>query len=114
MLAGAAAANAAPFVVLGQAGADLDAAVAKAGGTVKKRLTAIDAVVAEGGAGFKAAVLKQAGVQDVAPSLTVNWLGGVKVEKAAVEAVDPPNNPPGTIDSRFNLQWGHSAIKAVD
>lgn len=115
MLTSSVAVSAASFVVLGKAGANLDAAVANAGGTIKKHLKAIDAVVADGGAGFKEAVAAQAGVEDVAPSLKVNWLSGVKVEKSAVsDAVDPPNNPPGSIDSRFNLQWGHTAIKAVD
>lgn len=114
MLTSSVAVSAASFVVLGQAGADLDAAVAKAGGTVKKRLSAIDAVVAEGSGNFRAAVEKQAGVQGVAKSITVDWTPGVRIAGDAVaEALDPPNNPPGSIDSRFNLQWGHTAVKAV-
>jgi subtilisin family serine protease len=115
MLTSSVAVSAASFVVLGRAGADLDAAVAKAGGTVTKRLSAIDAVVAEGNGNFRAAVAKQAGVQSVAKSIVVDWTPGVNVGADAVsEALDPPNNPPGSIDSRFNLQWGHTAVKAVD
>lgn len=106
--------SAASFVVLGKPGANLEAAVAAAGGTVKKKLTAIDAIVAEGGAGFRAAIEKQAGVQEVAPSLTVRWHAAPKTDATlAVDALDPPNNPPGSIDSRFNIQWGHTAVKAV-
>jgi subtilisin family serine protease len=115
LLSSSVAASAASFVVLGKAGADLDAAVAAAGGTVKKRLKGIDAVVAEGGAGFLAAVSKQAGVAEAAASRTVRWQSPVKPEaRIADDAVNPPNNPPGTVDPRFNLQWGHTAVKAVD
>ena len=115
MLTSSVAVSAASFIVMGSAGADLDAAVTKAGGTVKKRLTAIDAVVAEGGANFKAAVARQAGVQGAMPNLVIDWVRNEKVDAEAVsEAVNPPNNPPGSIDSRFNLQWGHTAVKAVD
>ena len=115
MLTSSMAVSAASFVVLGSAGADLDAAVAKAGGTVKKRLKGIDAVVAEGGAGFQASVAKQAGVDSAVPNIVVDFQPGVRVAGDPVtEAVNPPNNPPGSIDNRFNLQWGHTAVKAVD
>ena len=115
MLTSSVAVSAASFIVLGKPGGNLDAAVAKAGGTVTKRLKGIDAVVAEGGAGFQSAVAGQAGVDSAAPNLVIDWLGNEKVHGEAVsEAVDPPNNPPGSIDNRFNLQWGHTAIKAVD
>lgn len=107
-------ASAASFVVLGTPGANLDAAVAAAGGKVTKRLSAIDAVVAEGGSAFRSAIAAQSGVSGVAPSLTMRLKPQVKVHPEAItEAVDPPFNPPGTIDSRFNLQWGHTAVKAV-
>lgn len=108
------AAMASSFLVVGQAGADLNAAVAAAGGTVSKRLGAIGAVVAQGDARFKAAIASQKGVAQVLPNLTIRWQPkGVFSRDAMTEAVDPPNNPPGSIDSRFNLQWGHTAVGAV-
>jgi subtilisin family serine protease len=109
------AASAASFIVLGSQGANLEAAVKAAGGKVTNRLSAIDAVVADGDATFKAKIQRQQGVQSVTPNLTIRWLpSGQRSVEAVAEAVDPPNNPPGSIDSRFNLQWGHAAVKAVD
>jgi subtilisin family serine protease len=53
-------------------------------------------------------------VSRVAQDREINWLPQVdKVEFVDDSAVNPPNNPAG-IDSRFNLQWGHAAVKAVD
>ena len=109
------AASAASFIVLGTPGANLEAAVKAAGGKVTRSLAAIDAVVADGDAAFKSKIQRQQGVQSVAPNLTIRWLPSEKRSAEAVaEAVDPPNNPPGSIDSRFNLQWGHTAVRAVD
>lgn len=133
MLTSSVAVSGATFVVLGQPGADLKAAVTKAGGRVKKQLAGIDAIVAEGSGNFKTAIAAQPGVQQVAPSLRVDWLPpkssngkplvqafdlpttqpGKKGAKAGSDTLDPPNNPAGTIDPRFNLQWGHGAIKAT-
>jgi lantibiotic leader peptide-processing serine protease len=112
LLAAPAAATAASFVVMGAAGADLDAAVAKAGGTVAKRLTAIDAVVADGGDNFKNAVARQAGVDSVVPNIRVEALPDIKAE-AIADAATLPADPVGSTDSYFPLQWGHSAVKAV-
>jgi subtilisin family serine protease len=107
-------ASAESFVVLGDVGANLDAAVAAAGGTVTKRLKGIDAVVAQGGAGFLSAIASKSGVTGAAEDRQINWLPqSDKVEFVDDSAVNPPNNPPG-VDSRFNLQWGHTAVKAVD
>jgi subtilisin family serine protease len=114
LLSSSAMASAESFIVLGEAGANLDAAVAGAGGRVTKRLKGIDAVVAEGGAGFLSAIALKSGVSGAAQDRQINWLPRVDVvEFAEDNAVNPPNNPPG-IDSRFNLQWGHTAVKAVD
>jgi subtilisin family serine protease len=107
-------ASAESFIVLGEAGANLDAAVAAAGGTVKKRLRGIDAVVAEGGAGFLSAINTKTGVAGAAEDREINWLPRTeKVGFVDESAVNPPNNPPG-VDRFFNLQWGHAAVKAVD
>ena len=108
------AASAETFVVLGTPGANLNAAVTAAGGRIKKRLASIDVVVAEGGSGFRAAVGGKAGVAAVAADRKIKWIP--KGERAVfrdADVVNPPNNPAG-IDPRFNLQWGHTAIKAVD
>lgn len=108
--------HAASFIVMGGQGAKLDAAVAAAGGAVTKRIPALNAVIAEGGLNFQAAVESKTGVVQALPNLQMRWQPKVRVESASVvdEAVDPPFNPPGSIDSRFNLQWGHTAVKAVD
>ena len=105
-------ATAASFIV---SGSNLDAAVAAAGGTISKRLPAINAVVVEGSEAVRANLAGKKGVSRVLPNLSIRWLPKDRLAKAEVvgEAVDPPNNPPGTIDSRFNLQWGHTAVKAV-
>lgn len=112
LLAMPAAATAASYVVMGAPGADLDAAVAKAGGTVAKRLPAIDAVVADGGGNFKASVAKQAGVESVVPNIRVEALPDIKAE-AIADAVTPSADPAGPTDNYFPLQWGHTAVKAV-
>jgi len=105
-------ASAASFIVTGS---QLDAAVAAAGGTISKRLPAINAVVVEGSEAVRGKLAGKKGVTGVLPNLSIRWLPKDRIakEQAVVEAVDPPNNPPGTIDSRFNLQWGHTAVKAV-
>lgn len=114
LLSSSALASAETFVVLGEAGANLDAAVASAGGSVKKRLKGIDAVVAEGGAGFLSAITTKAGVSSAAQNRTIDWLPkNARVEFSDDSAVNPPNNPVG-VDRFFNLQWGHTAVKAVD
>lgn len=114
LLSTSAMASAESFIVLGEAGANLDAAVAAAGGTIKKRLKGIDAVVAEGGSNFLSAIGTQAGVSGAAQDREISWLPVTDtIEFFDETAVNPPNNPAG-IDSRFNLQWGHTAVKAVD
>ena len=107
-------ASAASYVVLGGSGANLEAAVAAAGGVVKKRLNGVDAVIAEGGVNFQAAVASRPGVTGVAEDRTIIWQPKTdRIELTDDSAVNPPNNGPG-VDPRFNLQWGHTAVKAVD
>lgn len=104
-------ASAASFIV---SGSNLDGAVAAAGGSISKRLPALGAVVVEGPASMKAALARQAGVLDVLPNLQRRFLQPRRIATEAVaEVVDPPFNPAGSIDSRFNLQWGHTAVRAV-
>lgn len=62
LVASPVAASAETFIVLGNSGANLDAAVASAGGQVKKRLPGIDAVIAEGGSNFLAAAKGKSGI----------------------------------------------------
>ena len=107
-------ASAESFIVLGNVGANLDAAVAAAGGTVTKRLKGIDAVVVEGSPGFFSAIILQPGVAEAAEDRVINWLPQTdRVELVDDSAVNPPNNP-ANVDRLFNLQWGHTAVKAVD
>lgn len=115
LLSSSAIASATSFVVLGETGANLDAAVVAAGGTIKKRLRGIDAVVAEGGTDFLSRIATKAGVASAAADVKIDWQPKDRnVEFSEDNAVNPPNNPPGTIDRFFNLQWGHTAVKAVD
>ena len=114
LLTSSAAGSAESYILLGSGSGDLAAAVANAGGRLVKRLPGVNAVVAEGSANFKSKAAGQSGVRSVVPNLRIDWLPGVKVAGEAVaEALDPPANPPGTIDPRFNLQWGHTAVQAV-
>lgn len=107
-------ASAASFIVIGTPGSNPEAAARAAGGTVTRSMAALNAVVAEGNQTFKARVAQQAGVQSVVPNLRIRWLPKeARGTEAVTEVVNPPGNPPGTIDSRFNLQWGHTAISAV-
>lgn len=114
LLSSSAMVSAETVVVLGEAGANLDAAVAAAGGIVKKRLRGVEAVIAQGGPGFLSAIADKPGVAGAALDRKIDWIAPQK--RAALgddNAVNPPNNPPG-IDRFFNLQWGHTAVKAVD
>ena len=114
LLTSSAAASAESYIVLGSGGGDLAAAVATAGGKLVKRLPGIDSVIAEGSGSFKLKAAGQAGVRSVVPDLKIDWLPGEKIAGQAVaDALDPPSNPPGSIDPRFNLQWGHTAVQAV-
>jgi len=114
LLTSSAAASAESYIVLGSGGGDLAAAVATAGGKLVKRLPGIDSVIAEGSGSFKLKAAGQAGVRSVVPNLKIDWLPGEKIAGQAVaDALNPPSNPPGSIDPRFNLQWGHTAVQAV-
>jgi subtilisin family serine protease len=108
-------ASSASHIVLGSPGANLEAAVNAAGGTVTKHLRSIDAVIAEADDSFSERVQQQQGVHSAAPNLKIKWLLDERRSADAVAAaVAPPGNPPGSIDERFNLQWGHTAVRAVD
>ena len=134
ILAAPAAASAASWLVIGTPGADLEAAVAKAGGRITQHLTAIDAVVAEGNGGFKAAVARQSGVESVTPDAKIKWKAGATAESAAGVAASaalraaggrhgrPPTPPAsgvptdtiGSGDPFLGLQWGHAAVRAPE
>jgi subtilisin family serine protease len=107
-------ASAASYIVLGKGG-NLDAAVRAAGGTVTNRLAAIDAYVVEAsGDAFKARMLANPAVQSVVPNLTIDWHRGEPRPDQYVSAEygNPPNS--GDDDIRFNLEWGHDAVDAVE
>jgi subtilisin family serine protease len=107
-------ASAASYIVLGN-GANLDAAVSAAGGKITTRLPAVNAVVAESSSkAFASKVGQAAGVQSVMPNLTIDWYGGTQRADETVKAdfANPPNS--GDDDTRFDLQWGHDAVNAVE
>jgi len=109
------AASAGTYIVMGAAGAKLDAAVAATGGTVIKRMPALNAVLATGDAGFKAAVANQAGVSDVAPNLVIRWTPEAQQRPELVVTAGAASPPfTGDDDFFFDLQWGHTAIGATD
>jgi subtilisin family serine protease len=92
--------------------AGLEAAVAKAGGTLVSSLPQVGIAVAESSdSAFKAKAAKIAGVKDVLPNLTLQWIG----PDLKVELGDDYGYPPasGDNDTRFDLQWGHTAVDAV-
>jgi subtilisin family serine protease len=110
-----AAVSAASYIVMGKPGAQLDQAVASAGGRVTKRLPAVDSVVAESeNPAFKRRIAASNAVQAVLPNLQIRWKPRVERGPEAIsEAVDNPPNAVG-VDPRFNLQWGHDAVNAPD
>ena len=113
-LTAASASNAASYIVLGN-GSNLDAAVRAAGGVVTSRLPAVDAVVADSrDSSFASKLAKSNGVQYVLPNISIDWYGGTRrVDEAVkIEFGNPPNS--GDDDTRFNLQWGHDAVNAVE
>jgi subtilisin family serine protease len=114
MLTASTMATAASFVVMGAPGANLHAAVAKAGGTVTRRLGAIDAVVAEGRGNFKAAIEKQAGVESVVPNVRVSWKPGITLDAASVASAGVPADTIGSGDAFLGLQWGLGAVQAPE
>ena len=116
MLTASTAASAASFVVMGAPGADLEAAVAKAGGTVRQRLGAIDAVVADGRGNFAKAVARQAGVESVLPNPRLSWKPAVTLDSLSttVAAVGVPADTIGSGDNLLGLQWGHAAVRAPE
>jgi subtilisin family serine protease len=105
----ASSASAASYLVVARPGADLDAAVRAAGGTVTNRIGQIDVLVVDApSAAFKAKIAASADVQSVVPNLVIDWHRG----EPQPEFANPPNS--GDDDLRFNLQWGHDAVDAVE
>jgi len=92
--------------------AGLEAAVTKAGGILVNSIPQVGIAVAESSsANFKAKAAKIAGVKSVLPNLTLQWIDpDMKVELLS-DFGYPPNS--GDDDTRFDLQWGHTAIDAV-
>ena len=119
VLLGSGAASAASYIVVGAPGAKLDRAVQAAGGTVTKRLTAIDTVVAESDSNaFKRALSSRSGVLAVVPNVHVRMIDPVAQESVSeadvhAEVVNPPNND-GTYDTRYPLLWGLDAVDAPE
>jgi subtilisin family serine protease len=106
--------SAASYIVLGN-GANLDGAVREAGGVVTNRMPALNAVVADSRSpAFKSKLGKAAGVTDVLPNIKIDWYRGSQraTETVELDFANPPNS--GDNDTRFDLQWGHDAVNAVE
>jgi subtilisin family serine protease len=115
LLVGSGASTAASFIVLGGPGAKLDQAVQKAGGVVTRRISAVDAVVADSSAAeFKTKLGAMAGVELVLPNIRIDWYGGESRDSkfVRIDYNNPPNS--GDNDTFFNRQWGHDAVNAVE
>lgn len=90
----------------------LVAAVNAAGGTVTDRIDKIGVVVASSSnAAFPSRIAALDGVEAIAPNVTFSY-----GEPTAREAIKNAGSPPYSDedDFFFNLQWGHTAVDAVE
>ena len=89
------------------------ASIAKAGGTIETSLPQIGvAVVSSSNPNFLADAGKISGVSSVATNAKVNRLPPQKNVAFEEDFANPPNS--GDNDIRFDLQWGHDAVDAVE
>ena len=95
--------------------AGLERAVAAAGGVITNTLPSIGVAVATStDPTFKSKAARIDGIRSAVPDIVVSWLNNVAVGESAplADFNYPPNS--GDNDIRFNLQWGHIAVRAVD
>ena len=93
--------------------ADLAAKVTAAGGTVTKTMPELGLAVATAPkTSFAAAATKIPGVRSVVPDIVTQWLPR---NEQQIEYTNEFGYPPssGDNDTRFDLQWGHTAVDAV-
>jgi subtilisin family serine protease len=88
--------------------AKLEADIAKAGGVITRRLPQIGMLVVSAPDG--AALSRVSGAKYVMSNLTVQWVDPTRVVEA--DFANPPFS--GDDDFFFDLQWGHTAVKATD
>lgn len=91
---------------------NLESQVAALGGTVERTIPQIGvAVVSSANPDFQAQAAGIRGVQSALPNVSLQWIGPGQRE-AAPEFGNPPNS--GDDDERFDLQWGHDAVDAIE
>lgn len=88
--------------------AKLEADIARAGGVITRRLPQIGMLVVSAPDG--AALSRVSGAKYVMSNLTVQWVAPARVVEA--DFANPPFS--GDDDAFFDLQWGHTAVKATD
>lgn len=102
------------YLVLGSANklpAGVEASVAKAGGVVVRTIPEVGiAVVESSAANFAVKAKGIKGVSNVLPNVSLQWVQPMAQEAVEVEVGYPPFS--GDNDTRFDLQWGHTAIDA--
>ncbi len=97
----------------GKVPANIAAQVQKAGGVVTSVIPQLGiAVVSSGAANFDAKMSAVAGVEAVMPNLKTGYFDPPVQEAVEVDFANPPFS--GDDDFRFDLQWGHDAIDAVE
>jgi len=108
-------ATAASYVILakgqGAGSVNLDAAVAKAGGTITGRHEAIGVAFADSSdPAFAGRLAAEPGVQNVVADVEVKWIPDLKVEAGDEDAdvASTTSNP----EPRYALQWAHRHIRA--
>jgi lantibiotic leader peptide-processing serine protease len=96
-------------------------AIDAAGGTIQRIVPEIGVALVSADAGFEARVAGAPGVLGVSPNVVVDWLGGVVFGPAhdggnGALMLDADSGSPPFSDRQdflFNLQWGHTAVRAV-
>lgn len=88
--------------------AKLEADIARAGGVITRRLPQIGMLVVNAPDG--AALSRVSGAKYVMSNVSVQWVSPARVVEG--DFANPPFS--GNDDTRFDLQWGHTAVKATD
>lgn len=91
----------------------IEASVAKAGGEVTNLIPEAGiAVASSSSANFKAKAAKITGIRAVVPNIKIKWIDPDMQVEVSEEIGYPPNS--GSADYYFDLEWGMTAVKAVD
>jgi subtilisin family serine protease len=96
------------IMVNGNLPADLEAQVSAAGGTLTNTIPAVGIAVASSTRpDFRSSA---SSLGSVVPNSVISWLEPTKVEAGPSFAYPPTS---GDNDTRFDLQWGHTAVDSV-